>query len=745
MSGNGRARVMEPFPMIQSVKLSKLRLSEKNVRQTGDHKIERMFASVVANGILQNLLITPLTKPRGCFAVIGGSRRYRALMLMAERGLIVAGDYDVPVKVLQGDDAALSEKSTVENFERLDISPADECQAFQHFLGESGDIEAVAKRFGVTTRFIEGRLRLAGLVEPIFEALANGTITLDMAKAYASTGSHERQLAVWEGYGRNSYANADTVRRMIANEALRANEPVALLVGADAYVTAGGRIDRDFFSETGDKWLDTEIAQRLAATMMETEAKRIGAETGLSWIRPVAAMSSWEAAREVHRVHLPRQPISEEASARMNEIDVRLDAIAGEMNRDDIEDTRWEELETEIDALTAEREIVAACPPILPDELRARLGTFLTLSQEGKMRLDDGYYSETPLRVHAVTQEHQNEEQDGQDDDNTAPNGDETAAAPTWRIEEGPVSPDKTASVDPVAAAPGGKALSQTLQDQLSVQRRDVLGAALLANPTLALDYMLFVMADGRETGGARSGSSIRAGLPQDPVARSAMPSSPGAILLDEARDGLDAAWCEHDSDLDRFEAFRALDDGAKLGWMAWLVATSLEAKESYSMKRNPLHARLATHLNLDVAAWWRPTSENFFDRVPKGSLITLLHDVGGPALSSRHAAAKKPEISASCHKLFSGEAIVEADVKQAALAWVPAAMRFDDTAIESDADLPAPDDLLADDLDLPTDIDLMGEDLLLDADDAGLPLDDGEAMVMNDNSAGGYEAVAAE
>ncbi|WP_230771744.1 ParB/RepB/Spo0J family partition protein [Sphingomonas sp. Leaf4] len=731
--------------MIQSVKLSKLRPSEKNVRKTGEDLIERMMASVMANGILQNLLVAPLTKPRGCFAVIGGSRRYRALMLAVERGLIVAEDYDVPIKVLNGDDAALSEMSTVENFERLDMSPADECRAFQHFLGDSGDIEAVAKRFGVTTRFIEGRLRLAGLAEPIFDALASGTISLDMAKAYASTGSHERQLAVWEGYGRNSYANADTVRRVIANEALRANEPVALLVGADAYVAAGGRIDRDFFSEGGDKWIDTEIAQRLAAATMEAEAKRIGAETGLAWIRPIAAMSSWEAAREVHRVHLPRQPMSDEARARMNEIDLRIDTIAGEMNGEDVEETRWEGLETEIKALTAEREIVAACPRILPDELRTRLGTFLTLSQDGKMRLDDGYYSETPLRVHAVTQEAQNGEQDGQDDDDTAPTGDETTAAPTWRIEEGPVSPDKTASVDPVAAAPGGKALSQTLQDQLSVQRRDVLGAALLANPTLALDYALFMMADGRETGGARSGSSIRAGLPQDPVARSAMPSSPGAVLLDEARAGLDAAWCEHHSDLDRFEAFRALDDGAKLGWMAWLVATSLEAKEGYSTKRNRLHARLATHLNLDVAAWWRPTSENFFDRVPKGSLITLLHDVGGPALSSRHAAAKKPEISASCHKLFSGEAIVEADVKHAALAWVPAAMRFDDTAIVGDDDLPVPDDLLADDLDLPADIYLMGEDLLLDADDAGLAAIDEEGVAANDHHDHGYEAVAAE
>ncbi|MGM3208203.1 hypothetical protein, partial [Bacillus licheniformis] len=40
--------------------------------------------------------------------------------------------------------------------------------------------------------------------------------------------------------------------------------------------------------------------------------------------------------------------------------------------------------------------------------------------------------------------------------------------------------------------------------------------------------------------------------------------------------------------------------------------------------------------------------------------------------------------ISSSCQKLFAGEAIVEAEVAQAALAWVPAAMRFPTTPAPS-------------------------------------------------------------
>jgi ParB family chromosome partitioning protein len=42
-------------------------------------------------------------------------------------------------------------------------------------------------------RFVEGRLRLASLAPVVFQALADGEITLDIAKAYASTPDRERQ------------------------------------------------------------------------------------------------------------------------------------------------------------------------------------------------------------------------------------------------------------------------------------------------------------------------------------------------------------------------------------------------------------------------------------------------------------------------------------------------------------------------------------------------------------------------
>ena len=86
--------------MTTVVKLAKLTLSPINVRKRPDELLEipQMAADIEARGVLQNLLVTPVKKPRGTFEVFDGGRRLRGLRLLAERGVIDAAEWVGPVQ-----------------------------------------------------------------------------------------------------------------------------------------------------------------------------------------------------------------------------------------------------------------------------------------------------------------------------------------------------------------------------------------------------------------------------------------------------------------------------------------------------------------------------------------------------------------------------------------------------------------------------------------------------------------------
>ena len=662
---------------VQTIPLSKLHLSAANVRKTVNEDADTQLShDIEARGLLQNLIVTK-AKKRGHFDVIAGGRRLRAMNQIVERKGWKAAT-EISCKVLESEPGDSTETSLAENFQRMAMTPAEECRAFQHFTSQDGDVEAVALRFGITRRFVEGRLRLASLADPIFEELAAGKMTLDLAKAYASTDQHEVQLRVFEQMnGSWQSDNPDTVRRMIADGSVRGNDPLALLVTEDRYVAAGGKVERDLFNETADdRWLDIEILHKLADETMQAEAKRLLDETGIAWVRPIAGSSSYNVQHDlgVNPVHLPPAPIGEDASTRIDAIQTRMEQIGETIDalaEDDEEG--YDTLQSEYDDIDREMREISNPKADLPEEWKPEVGTFLLVSTAGEMVLEGGYFSEKQLKME-------------RDDDGNVTGGSFEEPVSRGSGSKAPASPEAT--------APGGKPVSAKLFDELAVQRRNILSASLLGDPGLAMDFAIFSMADKpvlsyAEGGYDGSGTTIKAGHPNDPVLSSNVPKSLADDYLAGAYDNLEKGWTEPRAVADRFAAFRALDDETKAAWLAYVVATSLEAKKGYSSEYHPIHAMLGTILNIEPATMWRPTAENFFDRIAKGSSLDLLKEVGGADLANRYSGSKKGEIATSCEKIFAGDTIIEDDIKERALAWVPAAMQF--TVEEADPE-PEPD-----------------------------------------------------
>ncbi|SMF61183.1 ParB/RepB/Spo0J family partition protein [Allosphingosinicella indica] len=629
--------------MIVSLPLDTLCPSPRNVRQSADAAADlQLKADIAGRGLIQNLVVSKAKKPKGRYHVEAGNRRLAALQALAAEGAI-APDTGVPCLVVESDPVAMREAGLAENFQRLSMTAADECRAFGQLIADGADVEGVARRFGLTVRFVEGRLRLSDLASPVFDALSRGAITLDVAKAYAVSADRERQAYVYEqlanGYGATS---PDTIRRMMTEASIRAGDRRALFVGEDAYVAAGGRIERDLFAdETEARWLDIALVDRLAGEKLAALADAAASEQELAFVRPI--LDPWVNGDHVaglQRIDVAPMPLTDAEVQRIDALEAEIaDQIAI------LEDERSSESElvkaeaAVQDASQALRAITDR-PPVLDPELQSQAGTFLLIDETGTAALHRSYFRIAPSSA--------DEAEEGND-----------------RVS------------DTVDAAPG-RGLSQRLIDELTMQRRDILAVHIAADPALALDLAIFLAVVKAETRTLeQTGFALRAGPVADPIGDFATPDAAASIARSQAADGLDRSWLAGDTLAERFDAFRRLDEPARGAWLGHAVASTLDASLGGTAHRCAFHDHLGGLLGIDVAAWWRPTGANYFDRVPKAVALSALAAVGGDELARRYDKAKKAELAQSCERIFAGDFIADVAVKEAALAWLPDAMRF--------------------------------------------------------------------
>jgi ParB family chromosome partitioning protein len=636
------------------IPLAKLRLSEANVRKNDSNLfIEELAANIEAKGLLQNLIVVP-AKKRGMFDVTAGGRRLRALNYLLEAGKLPK-DHPVACRVLDIDAAEQSELSLIENVIRLDMTPTDEIRAYKHFVNEGSDLDAIAKRFGRTRRFIEGRLRLADLADPIFAALEEGKITLDVAKAYATTPNHDRQMMVWNELS-NSWQGNKPIPSAAWSRTARSGRPRrwqssrAKQTTSPPAARSSGTSSPRTAARPGSMPRSPSASPARSSRPFATE---VAETSGYAWVRPILETRvTYSATEDLHQVHLEPAPLTEEEQAEADQLLETISALEAESEGLDEDDevaaadfqARWDAASNAYDALHDK-------PPVIPEEMKANVGCFVVIGTDGAPTIASGLYSDKPLERRKA------------------------------RGSDAPDGASGTGEGGAPSSAP--KPLSQKLVEELAVQRRDILAINLASNPAIALDYLIFAIADTRSLYSAQGlGTTIRASTPSLYLAN--YPESPAHTLMADMRENLDLSWTEHDRTIDRFAAFSALDDDAKASWLAWCVAKTLEASMGVPKKPGQsgpepidMHDYLGALMDISVAGHWRPTSANYFDRVSKQTLLAHVTEVGGPTMAASFMGSKKGDLSASCEKLFAGETIVAPEVKQAALAWVPEAMRF--------------------------------------------------------------------
>lgn len=280
--------------------LADLAISPLNVRfnEADANAVEALSASIVEQGLLEQLLIHPAPggakwakRTKACakfgqiepaaFGVLAGGRRYRAIRLAVERGLLPR---DFPIRAVIKDlsDQQIVLLSLSENLLRRDLQDYEVHAAIARLRGLGMTIGEIARNLGQSSDWVAQRARLGELHPPIFEAYAGGAIDVEQARAFAATEDLALQAAGWEHFARrqNWERRPEHIRAFykVGDHQLA---KLLRLVGEEAYRAAGGLFELDLFAGDQDhrgRVADEALLQRLAEEKLDAERARIRAE-----------------------------------------------------------------------------------------------------------------------------------------------------------------------------------------------------------------------------------------------------------------------------------------------------------------------------------------------------------------------------------------------------------------------------------------------------------------------------------
>lgn len=156
------------------VPIEYLRPNPRNPRRHfSDAELDDLAASIKERGIIQPIVVRALQGDM--FEIIAGERRWRA----AQR----AGLHDVPIAVVDANDAQSLEYAIIENVQRADLNPIEEASGYLALMDDFNRTqEDVARIVGKSRPHIANTMRLLKLSEPVKHLVRTGKISAGHAR-----------------------------------------------------------------------------------------------------------------------------------------------------------------------------------------------------------------------------------------------------------------------------------------------------------------------------------------------------------------------------------------------------------------------------------------------------------------------------------------------------------------------------------------------------------------------------------
>jgi ParB family chromosome partitioning protein len=154
--------------------IENLRPNPRNPRRLfTDAELAELAVSIRERGIIQPIVVRALQGDN--FEIIAGERRWRA----AQR----AGLHDVPIAIVEANDAQSLEYAIIENVQRADLNPIEEASGYLALMDDFNRTQdEVAQIVGKSRPHVANTVRLLKLSEPVKQLVRSGKISAGHAR-----------------------------------------------------------------------------------------------------------------------------------------------------------------------------------------------------------------------------------------------------------------------------------------------------------------------------------------------------------------------------------------------------------------------------------------------------------------------------------------------------------------------------------------------------------------------------------
>jgi len=164
--------------------IENLRPNPRNPRRMfTEAELDELSDSIRERGIIQPIVVRALQGDN--FEIIAGERRWRA----AQR----AGLHDVPIAIIEANDAQSLEFAIIENVQRADLNPIEEASGYLALMDDFNRTQdEVAQIVGKSRPHVANTIRLLKLSEPVKQLVRSGKISAGHARLLVGQPNAER-------------------------------------------------------------------------------------------------------------------------------------------------------------------------------------------------------------------------------------------------------------------------------------------------------------------------------------------------------------------------------------------------------------------------------------------------------------------------------------------------------------------------------------------------------------------------